>query len=39
MLTFVYLIENNMTTQAQHKHQWSVISNHWQCNTCGKTYG
>jgi len=28
-----------MTTQTQHKHQWTVRSNHWQCNTCGKTYG
>src|SRR5574340_1566624 len=32
-------IRNNMTTQTQHKHQWSVTSNHWRCNTCGKTYG
>src|SRR5579872_755915 len=32
-------IGNNMTTQTQHEHQWTVTSKHWQCSTCGKTYG
>jgi len=24
---------------AFHEHKWTVITSHWQCETCGRTYG
>jgi hypothetical protein len=30
----------DMTQQMKHEHEWAVISHHhWQCGTCGKTFG
>lgn len=23
----------------KHEHEWHVVSDHWQCEICGKTFG
>jgi len=28
-----------MSSQKEHKHMWTVVSHHWQCGICGRTYG
>jgi len=25
-------------SKTQHEHKWTIVSHHWQCETCGMTY-
>jgi len=26
-------------SQKQHEHKWTIVTHHWQCEICGRTYG
>lgn len=32
-------IPKNRVSEKQHEHRWTVITSHWQCEICGRTFG
>ena len=36
----VTIHENQSTgNKEKHEHRWRVVSDHWQCEICGRTFG
>jgi hypothetical protein len=38
----MYVNEHNdksENSKERHEHEWSVVSDHWQCEICGKVFG
>lgn len=38
----MYVIENKEKSESKnekHEHVWRVVSDHWQCEICGKSFG
>ena len=38
----MYVIRNKEQSgrrKEKHEHVWRVVSNHWQCEICGKEFG
>lgn len=39
MMSIIIHKDQSNENREKHEHIWRVVSDHWQCEICGKTFG